>query len=300
MTINNNAVLMDLSDAMLVDLNISTWTGRKMDKKVSEEIDASKGTASRAGNYHKHLLAGTEKLEDIQKLVGTIRTWHYEQTLPWSDGGSRLISMANFFDYKAMLNDFERQFKERVAEFIGAYPELVSASAFTLNRLFDRSEYPEVEDLERKFKFRYAFLPLPVANDFRIQAGEEIKQELAKQYEEHFQNKLNDAMSDLWSRLHDTLKHMSTKLADAAEPRKTKDGEEKRVQIFRDSLITNAFDLCGLLTKLNVTQDPKLEQARKQLEEVIAGVTPKEVRDNDNIRLDVKARVDEILSGFNF
>lgn len=33
------------NSSMLVDLNISVWTGRKMDKKVSEEIDASKGTS---------------------------------------------------------------------------------------------------------------------------------------------------------------------------------------------------------------------------------------------------------------
>ena len=41
------------NSAMLIDLNISTWTGRKMDKKVSEEIDQAKNTKSRAGNYHK-------------------------------------------------------------------------------------------------------------------------------------------------------------------------------------------------------------------------------------------------------
>ena len=29
------------NSAMLVDLNISVWTGRKMDKKVSEEVDWS-------------------------------------------------------------------------------------------------------------------------------------------------------------------------------------------------------------------------------------------------------------------
>lgn len=39
------------NSAMLVDLNISVWTGRKMDKTVSDEIDASKNTKARAGNY---------------------------------------------------------------------------------------------------------------------------------------------------------------------------------------------------------------------------------------------------------
>jgi len=89
------------NSSMLVDLNIGVWTGRKMDKKVSAEIDASKNTKTQAGNYHKKLLAGTQKLDQIQKLVTAIRTWHYQQTLPWSDGGSRLLPMANFFDYKA-------------------------------------------------------------------------------------------------------------------------------------------------------------------------------------------------------
>ena len=44
--------------AVLVRLNISTWTGRKLDKRVSDEIDLSKNTKTRAGNYNKHLLAG--------------------------------------------------------------------------------------------------------------------------------------------------------------------------------------------------------------------------------------------------
>ena len=41
------------NSSMLVDLNISVWLGRKMDRKVSEEIDAAKDTKTRAGNYHK-------------------------------------------------------------------------------------------------------------------------------------------------------------------------------------------------------------------------------------------------------
>ena len=43
------------TSAVLVDLGISTWTARKLDKKVSEEIDETKGTKARAGNYHKKL-----------------------------------------------------------------------------------------------------------------------------------------------------------------------------------------------------------------------------------------------------
>lgn len=288
------------NSSMLIDLNISAWTGRKLDKKVSEEIDSTKGTKSRAGNYNKDLLAGTDKLDQVQKLVGAIRTWHYEQTLPWSDGGSRLLPMANFFDYKATLNNFEQKFNDAVEDFLTEYPQLVSAAAFQLGTLFDRSEYPDVEDLRRKFKFKFAFCPLPDVGDFRVDCGEEVKRELQAQYEQFYTNKLNDAMKDVWTRLHETLTHMSNKLADAPVSRKTKDGGENYTQVFRDSLVTNAIELCGLLTKLNVTDDPKLEEARHKLERAVAGLDANTLRDSDTLRHGVKKQVDDILSAFNF
>jgi hypothetical protein len=88
------------TSAMLVELNISTWTARKLDKRVSEEVDINKGTQARAGNYNKNLLAGTETLEGIIKYAANARAWHNHQTLPWSDSGVRLLPMASFMDYK--------------------------------------------------------------------------------------------------------------------------------------------------------------------------------------------------------
>jgi hypothetical protein len=285
------------NSAMLVDLNISVWTGRKQDKRVSEEIDAAKSTKTKAGNYHKKLLAGTQKLDDLQKLVTGIRAWHYAQTLPWSDGGSRLLPMKNFFDYKATLNDLETQFNEAVEAFLTDYPTLVSAAAFQLGDLFDSEEYPNADRLRDKFRFRFVFLPVPDVGDFRIDINEQHKEELKAQYESFYENKLSEAMQDAWARLHECLSKMSEKLANAPSPRMTKDGEVY-TQIFRDSLVTNAVELCELLTKLNVTNDAKLENARKTLESLIVGVSPKDLREDEHMRLDVKSKVDEILSMF--
>ena len=274
------------NSAMLVDLNISVWTGRKMDKTVSDEIDASKNTKARAGNYHKKLLAGTARLDELQKLVATIRVWHYEQTLPWSDGGSRLLPMKNFFDYKATLGDYERQYDDAVKDFLQEYDTLVTAAAFQLGDLFNKEDYPDAAKLMSKFRMRYVFLPVPDAGDFRIDVNEASKTELQAQYEKFYNDKLNDAMQDAWERLHDCLKKMSDKLA----------GDEK--QIFRDSLVNNATDMCELLTKLNVTNDPKLESARKTLESALIGVTATDLRKDDALRLDTKAKVDAILGMF--
>ena len=289
MTIQNSSVL--------VDVNISVWTGRKMDKKVSAEIDVAKNTQTKGGNYHKRLLAGTHKLEELQKLVAAVRLWHYQQTLPWSDSGARLLPMKNFFDYKAALGNFERQFNEAVEEFLKEYPTLVSAAAFQLGDLFSADEYPDVGTLVDKFKFRYVFVPVPEAGDFRIDVSEEGKKELQEQYEKFYSDRLAQATRDAWDRLHDCVKHMSEKLADSPTPRQTKEGLN-HTQIFRDSLVENANELCELLTKLNVTNDPKLERARQSLESAINGKTAEMLRTSDQVRHDTKAKVDEILSMF--
>jgi hypothetical protein len=276
------------NSAMLVDLNISVWTGRKMDKKVSEEVDASKGTKARAGNYHKKLLAGTDKLEKIQKIVSAVRTWNYNNTLPWSDGGSRLLPMKNFFAYKATLNNFEQQYNQAVDEFLQEYPQLVSTSAFTLGNLFDRGEYPDADSLRGKFGFKYVFCPVPDAGDFRIDVEEQAKAELQQQYKSYYETKLAEAMKDAWTRLHDTLKHLSDRM----------DYTDENKKKFWDSTITNATELCGLLTSLNVTNDPKLEEARQKLEKALAGVEPEDIRESEAIRSNVKSKVDEILNMF--
>jgi len=120
---SNDIMVMDVSDAVVVDLNISLWTARKLDKKVSQEVDHNKNTKVKAGNYNKHLLAGTQKLDELNKLVGTIRTWHYEQTMLWSDSGSRLLPFANFFTYKPTLDAYKKQFEDAVDQFLVEYPQ---------------------------------------------------------------------------------------------------------------------------------------------------------------------------------
>ena len=286
--------------AVLVDLNIGAWTGRKLDKNVSSEIDVAKGTKAKGGNYHKHLLAGTDKLDAVQKIVSAVRVWHYEQTLPWSDGGSRLLPMKNFFEYKRTLSMFEAQFNRAVDELVTDYPVMVTAAAFQLGALFNRNDYPEADTIKGKFRFNYVFMPVPTAGDFRIQAADEAIAELQAQAETHVTNRLNDAMKDIWTRLHECLSHMSTKLTDLPTPRVLKDGTEMYSQVFRDSLVNNAVELCGLLTKLNVTDDPDLEQARRKLEDAIFGVTADDLREDDHVRSALKSEVDSILKAFSF
>jgi len=277
--------------SMLVNISLSVWTGRKLDKQVSAEVDVAKSTKTRAGNYHKNLFAGVDELAAVGRISGKIRNWLHEQTLPWSDGGDRLLPMPNYMDFKAQLRVYEDEFKAAVKIFCDTYSTLISAQAFTMGALFDRSEYPDVADIADKFDMRYTFSPVPEVGDWRVDVNEADKKELAEQYKKAYDDRLSFTTKELWDRLHGVLTHMADRLAD------TPDGERK---IFRDSLLETPVKLCELLTKLNITNDPKLEAARKILEAAVCNIDIKDLRESDGARLEVKTQVDEILKRFDF
>jgi hypothetical protein len=281
------------TSAMQVELNISCWTARKLDRKVSEEVDTAKHTKVKAGNYHKHLLAGNPHLDAVVKYAAKIRLWNTQQTIPWSDSGTRIVTMENLFSggYKRQLDDHKIEFDRLAANFISIYPTLISAAAFQLGDLFDRDEYPEAESIEKKFKFNYSLIPIPTSGDFRIDIAEQAKAELVADYERQFTERLNNAMRDVWDRLYDCLSHMSERLAS--------DDEGKR-KVFHGTLLTNAQDLITLLSRLNVTNDPKLEQARRDLQAALVNTDISSLKDSDYVRENVKSKVDDILKRFEW
>lgn len=281
------------TSSMLVELNISCWTARKLDKKVSEEVDQAKNTKVKAGNYHKHLLAGNPHLEAVNKYAAKVRLWNTKQTIPWSDNGGRIVTMENLFNggYKKLLDDHKAEYDRLAEAFIQVYPTLISAAAFQLGDLFDRDEYPEPDAVAKKFRFQYTLMPLPTSGDFRIDIGEQVKAELIQQYESHFNERLNMAMRDVWGRLHECLSHMSERLAN---------DEEGNRKVFHGTLLTNAREMVGLLRRLNVTNDPKLEEARRDLENALINADTETIKDSDYVRETVKNKVDAIINKFSW
>lgn len=101
--------------AMLVKLSISQWTARKYDRKVSHEVNSQYGANADAGRYNKVLIA-QEAIKKITKVANEARTFHYYQTLSWSDEGYRMLPAANFMDYSTKMREFRSKFETVVNE----------------------------------------------------------------------------------------------------------------------------------------------------------------------------------------
>jgi hypothetical protein len=124
--------------------------------------------------------------------------------------------------------------------------------------------------------------------------GNQAQQELKERLEALTQERIDLAMSDVRERLGTHLKRMSDRLTTDYV-----NGEAKSRR-FHDTLVDGALELCDLTKSLNVTNDVDLEGARHQLEQLLVGVTPTDLRKNEAIRQDVKKNVDAILDKFNF
>jgi hypothetical protein len=280
---------------MLVEFNASVWTARKLDKTTTNEVVASKNAGAKdAARVNKHLLAGRTELDIIQQAVGRARQFVYDNTAPWSDSGLRLLPTVNFMKFTERMNDFEEEMEALVKAFVVIYPTLITAQALALGDMFKRDDYPTANEMMTKFSFRVNYMPVPSSGDFRVDVGNQAQAELKARLESLTQERIDSAMADVRERLSTHLKRMSDRL--------TTDyvGGEAKQRRFHDTLVDGALELCDLTKALNVTNDLALETARSQLEQLLVGVTPTDLRKNEAIRQDVKRNVDAILDKFNF
>jgi hypothetical protein len=275
------------SSAMLVSLSVSLWTARKLDKKVSNDVDISNSTKTKAGNYHKNLLAGDTSIAAIQKLAGLIRTYHLTQTSPWNDNGARLLTTSQFFIYKNEMARLEKQYWDLVKDFVAGYGTRISAAAFQLGSLFDRDEYPDVEQVTDKFGFRVNYAPLPESGDFRIDINNEGLNDLKDSYDALYEANIEKISADNYDRLYKILTQLSFGL-------RTNEDDGTKGKMY-ESVLDNAKALCQLLTHFNVKQDTQLEAMRLQLEENITGLNCKDIKDSDYVRVTLKKEVDSML-----
>ena len=283
------------SCALVVEPSFSVWTARKLDRTTSDEVVRSKhAKASDAARVNKHLLAGRNELEVITKHVGAVRQFVYDQTLPWSDNGQRLLPTVKFMPFEKAMNERLEEFDRLVDAFVKVYPSLITAQAMALGDMFKRSDYPSPHEIRQKFSCRVNYLPVPKSHDFRIDVGDQATAELKAKLEELATKRVQEAHATLWERLYKHLERMSDRLKIDKV-----DGEEK-TRRFSHTLVTGGMELCDLLKDLNITGDQNLENARVRLEKVLAGVDAEELRENMDARQHVQREVDDLLSKFKF
>jgi len=283
------------ASAVLVEMNISVWTATKLDRDATNVVIADNHASRDAAQVRINLMAGTSDRKLIADYAAGCRLWHNTRTLSWADKGPRLLPTSGFFDYKTEANIRRDTFNAMVDRFCVFYPQWLDQQmqgTRSLGALFDPAAYPSVDEVRSKFGFRLVFSPVPTSGDFRVDVPKHDLEEMRKGYDEAFDARLAEAMRGPWEQLHKMLLAMSEKLTDV-------EGSDIKKR-YHDTLVTNAQDLCALLTHLNVTKDPELEKARRELERTMQGADIEDIKESPDVRSDLKQKLDKILEGYDW
>jgi hypothetical protein len=276
---------------MLCGLTIRQWSARRLDRKVTDEVNASHGAAADAGRYNKALVA-KDALAGIVTAANAARSLHYARTLPWLDEGARILPAAGFEAYSNAMRDLRHAFEAAVAAFVAAYPSYVDDARLRLNGMFDPADYPDAADIADRFAFGVRILPVPDASDFRVDLADAQAAEIRAAIESAARDALANATRDAWQRVAEVTGRMVERL-NAYKP----GGATGRAEnVFRDSLVENVRELASILPGLNLTNDPALSRIAERMESDLCQHDAADLRDSDVLRRDTAKAAAAILA----
>jgi hypothetical protein len=135
--------------------------------------------------------------------------------------------------------------------------------------------------MSRRFGVRVKIMPFTNADDFRVQLGKGLTEDVKKQIEADTMENLKASMQEPFRRLFEAVTKIHERLSSDS--------------IFRDSLIDNTRELVDLLPAMNIIGDKNLdkliEQVKKKL--VVDDITA--LRSNIPYRQQVAGDAQKIL-----
>ena len=271
--------------AMLVSLQISTWSARKFDRRVSDEVNTDHAADKDASRVNKHLLAGAAAHADLLKRAGAARATHYGQTLPWADDGWRLLPTANYMAYTEAMRKERSTFNLALDSFLDEYPALREQARLKLGTLYREEDFPTTSDVSGRFSWAIEFSPVPSGSDIRVDLPADQIAVIEQSVTDRVEQAAKAAMQDAWARLREAV----ARIQKASGP----DG------IVRGNLIEHAQAIVDALGRLNVGEDADLEAMRQRVATELTSIAPEDLRKDERLRADTAKRAADIMGSMS-
>lgn len=269
------------SRALIVSVKISQWSGHAFDRQITAEVNETHKAAEDASRVNKRLLP-KKAMEKIQKRANSIRTEFNERTLPWLDGGQRVLAAETYQAHADWFRAEKAAFEAEVSEFLTQYPAHVSAAKARLGDMFNAADYPSEEEIGKKFGIEMRTMTAPDTKDMRIALSDAQADSIRAEVERTMAEATTRAVSDVYRRVRDVCERMVDRL-EAYQPAQKKG--ERAQNTFKNSLVENVRDLIKVMPSLNITGDPELTRLAQQLETICQ-------HDADVLRMSSKVRKD--------
>jgi hypothetical protein len=256
--------------AMLIDVRISGWTGRIRDKELANEVSDMKKAKRDTCNVNIYLVP-KNAMKRIWTYEARVRKVNAKYTLPWMDGGIRILPSAVFGKYSDEMRKVVAEYEEVVEDFLKMYPTYKDEARDRLGDMIVGKTMPSAQTIRAKFSVRKDILPIPDASDFRVGLTDKEVSKVKKNITDNIEAMTTNAMKELWNRFAELV----GKIEESAS------NPEKK---FYKSTIANLRDFCKLIPKMNLTDNKDLESLRKVAEDKLTKLDAGVIRDNKTER----------------
>jgi hypothetical protein len=272
--------------AVLVSLNISSWTARKFDRKVTDKVNKEAHASGDAGRYNK-LLVEASRLKGIQSVATEAREKFYRYTRPWADGVG-ILPNVSYQKFSNEMRVLKQRYAEEADKFAKEFRNFVAERQNKLGSIFDPNDYPSEKEIRSKFSFETSFANVPDAGDFRSDVlDDETVADIRAEISASENKAEQEIMNHTYQQIAEVVGNMAKKLS---EYKVVKDTH------FKDTLVSNIRELTELLPTFNLTGDAKLTEITKRLQSELCVEDPKTLRDNADVRAVVQKSAEEILA----
>lgn len=273
------------SSAVLVELTIRTWAGRKKDKRASNDVNQRNNAQRGTANVTKKLLGECEELKAISSYAEVIRDYHRDSTNPFSKG-AEVLPNVYFLDYNRTMEQMAVHFDSLVDTFIDAYNWEKMVAQTKLGDMYDPNEYPSAESLRSKFSVEFGYMPVPERGNFIVDIENTAREVLEDIHQKHYDNQMRTMMSGVCERIAKPLQTLVERIDFGADETK------KRIYA---STVEAVRELVDTLQVFNMTKDPKIEAVRLDLSRALDGVTTDGLRNSHQLRAKTKRELQEVI-----
>ena len=293
-----NSIISLATSAVLVSVDVNVWSATKQDRVISDEVTSAKNADNSAGRFVKNLLADNHHHKRVANYRQTIYNWLKRSTYRWNNSQDLLPVLA-LEKFKTEYQEHESEFYRLLDDFLLHYSSIVSDMAFKQGDMFNRNDYPDIDQVRGKFGIRLFVAEVPT-QDFRCAVAEDIADDLKQQYEHQAEEIITGILSQQQERLAELLQSIShcCGVQEISVSDKS-DIKTKKRKIY-DTTIEKARELASMYKDFNLTGNADLAEASRLLENTLNGVTAELIRDSDAVRDKVKNDVDDILGKFGF
>jgi hypothetical protein len=286
------------TSAVLVSVDVNVWSATKQDRGISDEVTNSKNADNSAGRFVKNLLADDNYHKKVANYRQTVYNWLKRNTFRWNNSQDLLPSM-QIEQFKTEYQEHETEFYRLLDDFLLNYTAIVSDMAFKQGDMFNREDYPSVDQVRSKFGIRLYVAEVP-SHDFRCAVSADIAEDLKQQYEVQANEVITGIMGQQVEQLVEVMQSISH-CCGYAENTNPQTGEvvSKKRKIY-DTTIEKAKNMCNLYRQFNLANDQKITEAVVMLDMCLKNVSAELIRDSDAVRARVQDDVDDILSKFSF